>query len=196
MEKGRFLRKRMPFRAWYYFRAGYSQYFAFILALINMYTLTYYLAIADNPALHSIFPNFYLYAVVFSVVGFPLLVIVGYIHMKKSQAFSSEMDITAEAFPYNYRLAPGIQSECIAPLYLELLRLGRKALSNETITEEELKKINELNQKLDLLATGGSLPIKRDNKLEVDQILGMATSRVMPDNKKSEDQKVQNTKLD
>jgi hypothetical protein len=161
------LKKRLPFRAWYYFRTGYSQYFAFLLALGNMYTLTYYLAISNNATLQSVFPNFYLYAIVLTVVGFPLLALIGYYHMKRSRAFSSEMDVSVESNPYSYKLSPGIQRECMAPLYLELLRLGRKSISGEPITEEEQRKLHELERKLSTIANGGSLPMKgRLNKVE------------------------------
>ncbi|MGH9992098.1 MAG: hypothetical protein ACREAZ_05565 [Nitrososphaera sp.] len=176
MEKRSSLKKKLPFRAWYYFRTGYSQYFSFILALGNMYTLTYYLAIANNPALDSIFPNFYIYAIAFTVVGFPLLVVAGYLHMKKSHAYSAEMDITVESNPYSYRLNPGIQTECVAPLYLELLRLGRKSLSDEKVTDEELKRIQELESKLSIIAKGESLPMPRNESKATDP----ATSTAWP----------------
>lgn len=161
------LKKKLPFRAWYYFRTGYSQYFAFILALGNMYTLTYYLAISNNAALQAVFPNFYTYAIILTVVGFPLLAVIGYYHMKRSRAFSSEMDVTVESNPYSYKLSPGIQIECMAPLYLELLRLGRKSISGEPITDEEQRKLRELESKLSTIANGGSLPVKtKSNKVE------------------------------
>ena len=96
--------------------------------------------------------------IISSIIGVPLLILVGYAHMKRSHAFTSEMDISVESNPYSYKLTPGIQKECMAPLYLELLVLGRKSLSDEKLTEDELKKLQELEQKLDLIAKGGSLP--------------------------------------
>lgn len=156
-----------------------------------MYTLTYYLAVADNPALHSIFPNFYVYAIVFTIIGFPLLAIVGYAHMRRSKAYSSEMDVVVESNPYSYRLSPGIQRECMAPLYLELLRLGRKSLSGERITEEELKQLQELEFKLDLIAKGGSLPIQKGepNKAKETNDLdnSIARATIIQDTKKEVD---------
>lgn len=152
------MKKNLPFRSWYYFRIGYAQYFAFILALGNMFTITYYLVITNDASLKIIFPNFTTYMIISSIIGVPLLILVGYAHMKRSHAFTSEMDISVESNPYSYKLTPGIQKECMAPLYLELLVLGRKSLSDEKLTEDELKKLQELEQKLDLIAKGGSLP--------------------------------------
>ena len=49
------------FRYWFYFRIGWSQYFAFIFAAINTLTVTYFLAIEKYPALQAIFPSFLQY---------------------------------------------------------------------------------------------------------------------------------------
>jgi hypothetical protein len=155
------MKKKLVFRSWSYFRVGYAQYFAFILAMLNMLTTTYYLAIKDDPTINTIFPNFSIYVIISSVIGVPLLVIVGYLHMKKSPAFSADQDILWESFPYSYKLPPGIQKECIAPLYLELLRLGRKSLSNEKLTSEELKQLQIFENKLELIAKGGSISIPK-----------------------------------
>lgn len=155
------MKKKLVFRAWSYFRVGYAQYFSFILAMFNMLTTTYYLAIKDDPAINTIFPNFSIYVLISSIVGIPLLVIVGFLHMKKSPAFSADQDILWESFPYSYKLSPGIQKECIAPLYLELLKLGRKSLSAEKLTPEELKQLQTFENKLDLIAKGGSLSIPK-----------------------------------
>ena len=152
------MKKKLPFRSWYYFRIGYAQYFAFILALGNMFTITYYLVITNDPSFKTIFPSFSIYVLLSSIVGIPLLMLVGFAHMKRSHAFTSEQDITVESNPYSYKLAPGIQRECIAPLYLELLRLGRKSLSDEKLTDVELIKLQDLEKKLELIVNGGSLP--------------------------------------
>ena len=45
------MQKKSGFRGWYYFRQGWSLYFAFILAAINTLTVTYYLAIENLPFL-------------------------------------------------------------------------------------------------------------------------------------------------
>ena len=46
------------FRGWFYFRQGWSMYFAFLFAAVNTLTVTYYLAIERYPLLHDLFPTF------------------------------------------------------------------------------------------------------------------------------------------
>ena len=156
------MKKNLIFRAWYYFRTGLSQYFSFVIALGNMFTITYYLLIENITSFDILFPNFSSYVIISSIIGIPSLTIVGFIHMKKSHAFKSESNIINESFPYNYKLLPGIHKECLAPLYLELLRLGRKSLLDEKVDEEDIKKIELLESKLDLLAKGNSLTIPKN----------------------------------
>lgn len=158
------MKKKLPFRSWYYFRIGYAQYFAFILALGNMFTITYYLVITNDPSFKTIFPSFSMYVIISSIIGIPLLMLVGYAHMKRSHAFTSEQDITVESNPYSYKLSPGIMREILAPLYLELLKLGRKSLSDEKLTDDELDRLQKLEKKLDLIVKGGSLPKSSENK--------------------------------
>lgn len=151
------MKKKLPFRAWYYFRIGYTQYFTFILALANMLTVTYYFVVTSEPSLKLVFPSFSAYVVISTLIGMPLLSIVGFVHLKRSHAFTSEMDVSVESNPYTYKLAPGILRECLAPLYLELLMLGRKSIAGDVLTTEELKKLEDLQKKLDFIIKGGSL---------------------------------------
>lgn len=158
------MKKNLPFRAWFYFRTGLSQYFSFVIALGNMFTITYYLLIDNLSFFDSVFPSFSSYVITSSIIGIPLLTVLGFIHMKKSHAYKSEADIVHESLPYNYKLMPGIHKECLAPLYLELLRLGKKSLTDEKISDEEIKEIEILEAKLEMLSKGGSLtePTKFD----------------------------------
>ena len=84
------MKESVPFRAWYYFRMGWSTYFAFIFASVNTLTVTYFLAIENYPVLQQAFPSFVHYIVVIILVGVPLLVAIGYIHFKKSPSFRAE----------------------------------------------------------------------------------------------------------
>lgn len=152
---------KLLFRSWFYFRSGYGQYFSFAIALVNMFTITYYLFIEKTTFFADLFPNFSTYVVVSSVIGIPSLVIIGYIHIRRSHAYKSEIDIGVEANPYNYQLVPGIMTECHAPLYLELLRMGRKSLSGDDLDTKELESLDILMSKLKLLSDGGSLDVPK-----------------------------------
>jgi hypothetical protein len=126
-----------------------------------MFTITYYLLIDNIESFDILFPSFSSYVIISSIIGIPLLTIVGFVHMKRSHAFKSESNIIHESLPYNYKLMPGIHKECLAPLYLELLKLGRKSLNDEKISDEEIEKIELLESKLDYLAKGNSLTIPK-----------------------------------
>ena len=66
--------KNPGFRAWFYFRQGWSTYFAFIFAAINTLTVTYFLAIDNYPSLKTIFPSFEIYILIVVSIGIPLLI--------------------------------------------------------------------------------------------------------------------------
>ena len=150
-------KKTLPFRAWFYFRMGWSTYFAFIFAAVNTLVVTYYLAIERIPELKYIFPSFSIYAAVMIVIGIPLLVLFGYVHFKKSQAYSSEADIGVESNPYYFKLPPGHQRDVLVPLQLLLSQMILKIAINEKLTTEEIDKLKDIQKKLEILIQGGSL---------------------------------------
>ncbi len=51
------VKRNIGYRAWFYFRMGWSTYFAFILAAINTLTVTYFLAIENYSELMAVFPS-------------------------------------------------------------------------------------------------------------------------------------------
>ena len=77
------MKQNLGFRAWYYFRMGWSTYFAFVFAAINTLTVTYFLAIESYPVLKEIFPTFIHYVIILAAVGIPILTSIGYVHFKK-----------------------------------------------------------------------------------------------------------------
>lgn len=146
--------KKLPFRSWYYFRIGWSTYFAFIFAAINTLTVTYYLAIENIPALKDVFPSFATYAIIISVIGIPLLVLFGYVHFKKSQGFKSEVDVLVESNPYYFKLPPGWHKDVLFPLNLMLLQLILKIATNEKPSSEELEELKKIQNNIQKLIDG------------------------------------------
>ena len=132
----------VPFRGWYYFRMGWSTYFAFILAAINTLTVTYFLAIDNYPSLKLIFPSFEIYILIIVSVGIPLLIAIGYAHFKRTQAFKSEIDVMIESNPYQRRNT--VNNEINLRVNLQLMKLLIKLANNEkldTLESENLKKL-------------------------------------------------------
>ena len=136
--------KNTGFRSWYYFRMGWSTYFAFIFAAINTLTVTYYLAIEKVPILEIIFPTFIQYVVIVTGIGVPLLVVVGYIHFKRSKAFKSEVDIVVETNPYGRRSI--VNTELLLEINLKLMEFLVRLSKNEKITEQEIKELVDKNK--------------------------------------------------
>jgi hypothetical protein len=140
------MQKHRGFRAWYYFRNGWSLYFAFIFAAINTLTVTYYLAIEKIPSLQIIFPSFLHYIVIVATIGIPFLVFIGYAHYKKTAAYRSEVDISIEVNPYQRRLV--VNTEAIIRLNLNLLDTISKYSINEKISKEDLENITKLKNEI------------------------------------------------
>jgi len=148
-------KRNFPFRIWYYFRQGWALYFAFILAAINTLTVTYHLAIVNIPSLQSIFPTFSHYIVYAILIGIPVLILIGYVHYKKSPAYGSEQDVYMESYPYNFKLPPGYWRKVLAPTIIELLQMDLKIINKESLPEEEKAYIDTIQKKLNILKDGG-----------------------------------------
>lgn len=141
------MNKNLGFRGWFYFRQGWSTYFAFIFAAINTMVVTYYLAIENIPTLKEIFPTFYQYLFISSIVGIPILVFVGYIHYKKTQAFRTESDIAFESNPFMLRMLTN--TEILVKLNLQLIDSFLKQSKHETISEDTLNELEKTKKELE-----------------------------------------------
>ena len=138
--------KNLGFRAWFYFRNGWSLYFAFIFAAINTLTVTFYLAIEKYPNLDWIFPTFFHYILVVVSIGVPLLVLIGYIHYKRSSARKAEVDISYETDAYKARTL--VNTEITIALNMKLLDIITKISKKEEISNQEYQKLEQLREKL------------------------------------------------
>jgi hypothetical protein len=147
---------RWIYRSWYYFRLGYGTYLTFILGYVSTLVTVYYLAIKNMPTLLDLFPHFVPFAVLATIIGAPLAVVIGWVHLKRSKLFSSEQDIAVEANPYNYKLPPGYWKEALAPMMLAQLRILRKLSETEgLLAGSDRSEIEELEKKMMILLKGG-----------------------------------------
>ena len=138
--------KNLGFRGWFYFRMGWATYFAFIVAAINALTVTFFLAIENYPSLSVIFPTFFHYIVIVVGIGVPILVLIGYVHFKKSKAFRAEADVLIETNPHIRRILQN--TEVLLPSYLKLTEIIVKLSENKKLTDEELKEVSKLQNQL------------------------------------------------
>ena len=139
---------------------GWSTYFAFIFAAVNTLTVTYFLAIDNYPFLHAIFPSFVHYVVIIALIGVPLLVLIGYIHFKKSPSYRAEAAVTYESNPWGLREL--INSEFNLTLNLRMLQLITKLSKQEKLDENELDEIKKLEKELTEFKENRSVENKMD----------------------------------
>ena len=150
------------FRAWFYFRNGWSLYFAFIFAAINTLTVTYYLAIEKYPDLHWLFPTFIHYVVIMVSIGIPFLILVGYVHYKRTAARKAEVDISYETDAYKARTL--VNTEITMKLNLQLIDIVMKLSKNETISDEKYEEIKNLYMELSKFQEDRNFKNKMDLK--------------------------------
>ncbi len=156
MKLGRFLNTRWVYRAWYYFRLGYSTYLSFLLGFVSTLVTVYYLAIKNAPDLLNLFPHFAPFAVLATIIGVPLGVMVGWIHLKRSGLYTRESEVVVESYPFTYKLPPGVVKEAQGPATLIQLTLLRKlSEASGVLTESERAEISELERKWRTLNEGG-----------------------------------------
>lgn len=135
------------FRSWFYFRQGWSIYFAFIFAGLNTMVTTYYLAIAESPFLKEIFPTFTLYLLTLASIATPILILIGYLHVKRTKAYQAEIDIQYEVNPYVKKMLTNTD-KILQQQYI-LSKIMIKLTKNEKLTEKEFDYISQINEKLE-----------------------------------------------
>ena len=138
--------KNLGFRGWFYFRTGWATYFAFVVAAVNTLTVTFFLAIEKYPSLNMIFPTFFHYVVIVVGIGVPLLVLVGYVHFKKSKSYRAEADIVIETHPHIRRILQN--TEVLLPSYVKLTEMVIKLSENKKLTDKEVEEVSKLQDRL------------------------------------------------
>lgn len=148
-------RKKQGFRGFYYFRTGYVTYFTMIVGLINVLSSTYFLAIKKVPLILTLFPTFSYYVTFCIIVGIPLVIVTGWLHLKRVGTYAAEADISNEAHPYNYKLIPGYLKDVFGPAYLTILRINIKKAKGEKLKQEEILEIKNIEDQIQKLIDGG-----------------------------------------
>ena len=138
--------KHRGFRGWFYFRMGWSTYFAFIFAAINTLTVTFYLAIEKYPSLEFIFPTFFHYVIIICSIGVPTLVTIGYVHFKRTAARRAEMDVSYETNPYVARTL--VNTQILVSLNMKLTEIILKLSTEEKLSKEEIVNVRKLQDEL------------------------------------------------
>ena len=141
------MKQNIGFRGWFYFRQGWSTYFAFIFAAINTMVVTYYLAVDNIPILKTVFPTFYIYLAITAALGIPLLIFIGYAHQKKTASYKAEIDVHYESNPHALRTYNDV--ELNLQLNLKLINLLVTNYEKNDSTNEQLEELLKLKEEIE-----------------------------------------------
>lgn len=149
--------KRALKRSYFYYRNG-SVLVSLPLTFFGLASAIYYLAMDHIPLLKMMFPSFTRFLIIGGITLFILSVGTGYIYVKRSFFYPTDMQITQEANPFAYRLAPGRDTEFQKATLLNAQFLHRLAdRFNLYQSNEERKVWQDYMNKLEFLIEGGDL---------------------------------------
>lgn len=137
--------KNLGFRGLFYFRHGWGNAVAFIFSALSTLTVTYYLIIDKFPPFETVFVTFAHYVIIICAIMVPILILIGYVHWKKSGAMKAEFDISYEENPYIIRII--VDSELLIKLNMRLEKILR-IVKYEEISKQELNELKELKDEL------------------------------------------------
>lgn len=128
-------------RRWLDFRQGHTIYLVFAMTFLNFITIQYALLIDRVPMLNSVFPNLWIFAIVFIAAYMPLAIIIGYWHRKtqwkvEQEAMFSENVVQARLWLFMIRLVQGKVSEKEQTEMLEMLEKIIKKLPKDEIQKK------------------------------------------------------------
>lgn len=128
-----------------------------MLGYTSTLVTVYYLAIKNIPQLLDVFPKFVPFAILATAIGTPLSVVVGWVHLKRSQLAASEQHISVEMSPYTYMLPKsGIAMDVQTPSALLQLQVIRKIAEREGIlTPKEEQLFKQYEDRYTVLLNGG-----------------------------------------
>ena len=120
---------------------GLITYVAFLMAIINTLILSYELAIKKY-FFNSYFQSLEQFLIFSLFLLIPIMTLIGFIHMKKSRAFSSEMDIRIESNPHMRKMLLNTESQIL--LQSKQTELLFKKLKNLRINDEDKRELSTL----------------------------------------------------
>ena len=148
---------RIIYRAWFYFRVGYSTYLALLVGIASNLLLFYRLGIQEIDLLHDWFTSLTLFAVTAILVLLPVSIGAGLYHMKRTGAYAADAAVSTEQNPYAYKAVPGKEQEVLYPVLALTLKGLVKVLERQPVTEEEKQEFEKALEKTNRLIQGQSV---------------------------------------
>lgn len=145
---------RIIYRAWFYFRVGYSTYLALLVGIASNLLLFYRLGIQDIDLLHDWFTSLTLFAITAILILLPVSIGAGLYHMKRTGAYAADATVSAEQNPYAYKAIPGKEQQVLYPILALTLKGLVKVLEKQSVTEEEKQEFEKALEKTNRLIQG------------------------------------------
>lgn len=145
---------RIIYRAWFYFRVGYSTYLALLVGIASNLLLFYRLGIQDIDLLHDWFTSLTLFAITAILILLPVSIGAGLYHMKRTGAYAADATVSAEQNPYAYKAIPGKEQQVLYPILALTLKGLVKVLEKQPVTEEEKQEFEKALEKTNRLIQG------------------------------------------
>jgi len=144
-------------RRFWDFRQGHSLGLAFILGFVNFIVLNYTLLISNVTVLSKIFPQLWVFALVFFCTYLPLSILIGYFGFRKRQ-FHTDLTISTLENPYLHKATPGKEIMLSLPLQALLIRQNMKLWKRfHLLTVEEEQQLERYLRIINRLAEGKTL---------------------------------------
>ena len=89
---------KLFWRIWFYFRRGHSSYLGFLVGLVTFIIVFYKLSLDSIPLLKSLFPQMWMFVIVFAVVYASVTILIGWQDMKKG-SYQTETRMTLDMHP-------------------------------------------------------------------------------------------------
>ena len=102
------------------------------------------------------------YILVVSVIGIPFLILVGYVHYKRTAARKAEVDISYETDAYKARTL--VNTEIAITLNMQLLDIITKISKKQELSAEGYQELEKLREKLAKFTSDRTFKNKMDLK--------------------------------
>lgn len=91
------------------------------------------------------------------IIAIPILVLIGWIHFRRTAAYGSEAEIQIESNPYYFKAIPGWNKDVMFPTLLKITEFMIRTTKNEKLSEKDISELTQLQTKLNTLISGGMI---------------------------------------
>ena len=147
--------RRLLWRSWFYFRAGYGTYIALLMGYAGNIVVLYKLGVVGNHFLEGVFTSLTVFTIFGILVSVPVAVLLGLFHFKRTGAYSADASLSTESNPYVYKLVPGKEREVFLPLMVLTAKgLAKIMREQNALSPQDREEFDRILAKADTLMQG------------------------------------------